>query len=253
MGRAKVTITGLATKEPKIKNDGTVDLLMTVDMETNVPKGLKSLGKSKCLVHIGSKAWKKIAMQVNNESFYIIQGEVKANVSSKNTPFMEVIAFSVLLKDDNKETKTAIPKNKIVEPQPKIAQEKEHNQSTQPNQDNSNKHNKLEIFNQWYTKEDITYLSHNDLVLTEDVHFQARNLSLGLALEKIRENNFTMNNVIAVRPIENQKYSLVMGIRGYALAKLLNITKVPVVIKDMSYKDFVKQYAKNPNGILSFE
>jgi len=204
-------------------------------------KGLKPLGESLCLVHFSPKTWRKISDEVNNESFFIIQGEAKATNSQKGTPFLEVIAFSVSLKE---ETEKKTKEDNIPIKEIKLIDKK-------PIQNSSDQGSSKEMFYKWYTSEDIIYLSNNDLVLTEDSHFQARNVSLGISLEKIREHNFTMNNVIAVRPIENNKYALVMGIRGYTLAKMLNIDKVPVVIKDMSYKDFVNKYAKNPNVILN--
>ena len=52
MGKAKITITGVASKPPKIRDDKTVDLLLKVDSSPSVPKGLKPLGQSICLITV---------------------------------------------------------------------------------------------------------------------------------------------------------------------------------------------------------
>jgi hypothetical protein len=111
LGKAKIPITGVATKKPKIKENGAIDLIFKVDMCTSVPKGLKPLGESICLVHFAPKTWKKISDKVNDESFFIIQGEAKATNSAKNTPFLEVIAFNVSLKEEENSPKEEKPRN----------------------------------------------------------------------------------------------------------------------------------------------
>ena len=253
MGKAKITVTGTASKPPKIKDGGVVDLLIKVDMSTAVPKGLKSLGASICLVHIGAKTWKKVASTVKDDSFYIIQGEIKANVSSKNIPFTEVVAFDISLKADavtketpkKKEPEKEIPKQ-IESTTKKEAQKQKTEIQNKPQTNNQQKPpkkkkpEKQSMFGEWYKPEEIKYISYNELILTEDTHLNAKDLQLNGVFKVVNEKK-AVKAPMAVRPI-NGKYSLVMGIKHYITVKIFEMDNIPVVIRDMTYDEFLAKY-----------
>jgi hypothetical protein len=282
LGKAKITITGTLTRAPKIRDNKTVDLMVNVDMSVTVPKGLKPLGKSICLVHVAPKTWKKVSDKVGENSFFIIQGEAKASVSQKKIPFIEVVALDIGIKEQNnklqkkeliesidKEEKKEIVESIDKEEKKEIVEsiDKEEKKETVESIDKEEKKETIEsknekskvtkskgkkkqalktgLFDDWYKEEDVQYVSYEDIILREEIHFETQHLRLNGILKKVKEHNNTIARPLAVRKQENGKYSLVMGIANFMAAKVLEINKVPIVLKDMTYDEFVKKYSKN--------
>jgi hypothetical protein len=258
LGKAKITVTGTPTKEPKIKQDGTVDLLIKVDMSNAVPKGLESLGASICLVHVGKKTWKKVSSVATKESFYIVQGEVKANVSKKNTPFMEIIAFDISLKEAMPPKETKKQEKKEVKQEKTPAEKKEEpkkivpkEQSKQDKPENKKNHKKsghyrkrktFAYISEWFKEDEIITVNTNDVVVDDPSHIEAYEIRFGKEfLAKVHEAKKIIKPV-AVRKTENDKYVLVMGFKIFISAKIFNIETIPVVIKDMTAKEFEDKY-----------
>jgi hypothetical protein len=257
VGKIKVTVTGTANKPPKIKKDGTIDLLLKVDMSQAVPKGLTSLGSSFCLIHIGSKTWKKVAENVKDDSFYIINGEAKASINNKNIPFFEIVAFDISIKseiskkvkkdekaiekpDESGETKHTKQKVKVEENenQSKIQSEIQSNQPKKKKKEKTVKQEKT--FCRWFEPEEVEYVSYKDIILTEKIHLQTKKMNLQGLLEDINDKRKSLTPM-AVRQMED-KYSLVMGMKYYLVAKALEVENVPIVIRDMTHEEFLKQY-----------
>jgi len=254
-----VTVTGMANKPPKIKEDNTIDLVLKVETSPSVPKGLKPLGASICLVHIGPKTWKKIATIVKDDSFYIIQGEAKASVSNKNTPFFEVVAFDISLKagvaatkeQTNKKTPEEVVKKQEeetvkkpkeeVKAEKKEAKEKQSVQKKQQPKKSQEKEEKKPMFCEWYKEEEIIFVSHKELVLTEEIHLTAKILQLNNVF-KIVNINKTIKAPMAIKPVGDGKYSLVMGLKHYVAVKVFGLEKVPAVIRNMTYDEFLEAY-----------
>jgi hypothetical protein len=117
MGKVKITITGNTEKSFKIRDNGVVDLLFKTTMSEVVPKGLKPLGDSFALVHVAPKTWEKVSSEVKPDSFFVIQGEAKANKNNKEMPFFEIIAFDIALKKNPKPTK---PQPQTIKPIQKV-------------------------------------------------------------------------------------------------------------------------------------
>ena len=259
MGKAKITVTGTSSKPPKKKDDGVVDLLIKVDMSQSVPKGLKSLGQSICLVHVGTKTWKKVEGIVKDDSFYIIQGELKACVSPKNVPYVEVVAFDISIKEDAvvkeqpKKEPEKKPEEKLKKENPKQiepVQKEVKTQEAQPPKEQSNtpkkkKNNfkgRMTKFVEWYKPEEIIYISYHELILTEDEHLKAKELWLNGVFKAVNEKK-EIRSPMAVRPI-NGKYALVMGMKHFIVAKIFEMDNVPVVVRDMSYDEFLEKYCE---------
>ncbi len=278
MGKLKITITGNTTKEPKINEDGTVDLIIKAEMSPHVPKGLKSLGASLCLVHVSKKTWKKVSDKATPDSFYIIQGEGKSRVNKKQIPFIEIIAFDISLKesDTKAEPKTetkAEPKTepkaepkaepiteakaepKIetkVEPktepnaEPKVESKTESKTDSKPKLKNSKKNGKSKkhkaMFDTWYEESDIKYVSYKDIVLLETTHLDMDSLNLHGVFHYVHKaQNKRINTPLAVRKIDD-KYALVMGVKNFMISKVFHIDEVPIVEKDMTHDEFINTY-----------
>jgi hypothetical protein len=91
---------------------------------------------------------------------------------------------------------------------------------------------------QWYTPEEIIMLDTASIVLTEDIHLNTQNVYFGINLKDVSKKG-EICGAIAVRPIDNGKYSLVIGAARYFAAKILDIPKMPAVITDMNREEFI--------------
>jgi ParB-like nuclease domain. len=274
VSKAKITITGSTDRKIKLNNDGTVDLIFKIPMSQQVPKGLKCMGESYYLIHVAPKTWKKVSADYKEDSFFIIQGECKASRTQSGTPIIEVVCFDIAIKEtsgsenkvsaktekatdpnsvDIQEVKDQTPKE--IQKQEPIADPKENSNRLEKPENKKEKY-KLEHKNcgeqviektKWYDPEEIIYIPTADVILTDPIHFTTNSLALH-GLLKAASITGTLNSPIAVKPIENGKYSLVMGIRVYAIAKMLNIEKVPAVLRDTTHKEFAEKL-----GIKTYE
>jgi hypothetical protein len=245
MAKSKITITGEPKKPPKVNEDGTIDLIFKTDMSEAVPKGLTSLGETNYIVHVGKKTWSKIADQATENSFYIINGEPKARITAKGVPFTEVICFDIAIKE------VAADKGKskeVVKEQPKEVKppevKKPIKQEPKPKKEQQRNRTGPNVPADWFKSEEVISINTNDLVLVEKEHLNLQKLDMHRILYRLQDKE--MNFVVAVRPLENGKYGLVMGIRGYVIAKLLNKETIRAVIKNCTYDEFIAEYAKEP-------
>lgn len=254
MARSKITITGEAKKPPKVNEDGTVDLIFKTEMSAAVPKGLTSLGETNYIVHVAKKTWAKIADKVTENSFYIINGEPKARVTAKGVPFTEVVCFDISLKEavDTKEQSKEKPAEKpkeVIKEQPKEDNppkiEQAEKQEQQLNSEKPKKEYKHGDYvpKGWYKPEEVIKINTNDLVLVEKEHLKTKNIALYGTLNRLKDQE-ELDAVLAVRPIENGKYALVMGIKGYIIAKLLNKPTVKAVIRNCTHEELMAEFAK---------
>lgn len=96
MAQAKITLTGIPEKEPKLQENGNIDLIFQVEPSTIVLKGLEPLKECPCLVHVAPKTWQKVADKWKHERKLLVQGEVKSSVNKKNS-FTFYISSAIIL------------------------------------------------------------------------------------------------------------------------------------------------------------
>jgi hypothetical protein len=249
MAKSKITITGEPKKPPKVNEDGTIDLIFKTEMSEAVPKGLTSLGETNYIVHVGKKTWSKVEDQVRENSFYIISGEPKARITTKGVPFTEVICFDIAIKEAEKPKEKAVELAKeIINEKPKEVKppevKKPVKQEPKPKEERPKKKYDRGQYvpSDWYKPEEVINIDTRDLILVEKTHLRLQRLDMNGVLYKL--NSQEVNFVVAVRPIENGKYALVMGIRGYIIAKLLNKETIRAVIRDCEYSELIAGYEK---------
>jgi hypothetical protein len=80
-------------------------------------------------------------------------------------------------------------------------------------------------------------INTDDIILKEDVHLKCKEINLRKKLSKYSETR-RVDLPIAVRPDENGKYVLVMGLTRYIIAKVLDISEIPCIITEMDYQEF---------------
>ncbi|MBA5850262.1 hypothetical protein H2684_02890 [Clostridium sp. cel8] len=104
------------------------------------------------------------------------------------------------------------------------------------------KSNKYKADFKWYIEgqHEIVYIDTNDIVITEESHLNCNSLYFSTLFRTAAESH-KISYPIAVRPLGNGKYSLVVGITRLITAKLFNIPRIPCVLTDLSHQEFIKK------------
>lgn len=206
MGNTVITITGIPEKEPKI-NKNFVELIFKNKMSDEISKELKPKStESIYLVVVSRKSWRTFCKEnEGNNGYYKIIGEPKASVNRKNIPFITVICRNIMMEN----TKEKIVANNVAND------------------------------NLWYKELKLEPIPVKDIIITERVHFETKVVfvkGLEFALKRGK------TNPVAVRSLDNGKYSLVIGIKYLVQAKLLSLQYIDAYITDLDHKSFIKKY-----------
>ena len=86
---------------------------------------------------------------------------------------------------------------------------------------------------------DVKDIKVSDLVLTEEEHFKGFNQGGFASLKR-----YTIRKPVIVRPLDNGKFSLVVGFRDYIIAKILNFETVPAIITDSTRQGIIEEALK---------
>ena len=86
---------------------------------------------------------------------------------------------------------------------------------------------------------EIVYIDTHDIIITEEIHLNCNSLNFGTLFRTAAESQ-EISYPIAVKPLGNGKYALVVGITRLITAKLFDIPRVPCVITDFSNEEFLK-------------
>ena len=221
MVKSKILIKGTLDREPKINEDGSVDLILTNVIEDHAPKQLRGKGDSIFLVRLSKSTWKHHRRRIGKENAeFSVLGGVKASVNKKGIPFVYVQADNVLVKNDS----------------PKIdASVKDINQKI-------NKIKKQVV--PWFVNladEDFIELAPYDVLLVEEDHLEADFKWLDFKeLNKRTELN------VAVRKLENGKYALVSGIKNFIAGKVFN-KNYRAYITNLRREEFVIKFEIKDN------
>lgn len=104
MSKANIKITGIPQRIPQIPPEGDVVLIFkTIQAESaeNNQPAFESFIK----VLVKKNLWKTVAKEIEETTYYIIEGVPKASLNNKNTPFISVLCSSIRvvngLKKDN--------------------------------------------------------------------------------------------------------------------------------------------------------
>lgn len=260
MAKAKITITGEVEKF-KVNEDGTVHVVIKADTSKGVPSGLKELGSSTYSISVSQKMWKKVSDKLQGNKI-LFTGEPKAAVTVKGAPFILVNCFDISaieqkVKEDQSEPKKTEPsktvqvETKPVQPEPKKTEppkpvqpvkndvpEKKPVPAKEPAKPKyANNDPDTEALNYWRKNHtDVKQIKVADLVLTEEEHYKGFTQG-GLTFFK----KYTIKKPLIVHPIDNGKYSLVIGFKDYIMAKILNFETVPALIADYDRKGIIQE------------
>lgn len=254
MAKAKITITGEVEKF-KVNEDGTVQVVIKADTSKAVPTGLKELGSSTYSITVSKKMWKKVSDKLEGNKI-LFTGEPKAAVTAKGAAFTLVNCFDISVieqkvKESQSETKKDVsPKpvqaeTKQVHPEPKKAEQpkivvpeiKPAPAKAPIKPKYANDDPDTEALNHWRKNHiEVTHIKVSDLVLTEEEHYRGFTQG-GLTFFK----KYTIRKPLIVHPLDNGKYSLVIGFKDYIMAKILNFETVPVLIADYDRKGIIQE------------
>ncbi|HEY8803553.1 MAG TPA: ParB N-terminal domain-containing protein [Clostridium sp.] len=247
MAKAKITIIGEIEKF-KVQGDGTVNIIIKADTSAAVPNGLKELGASTYNITVSKKMWKKVLDKLQGNRI-MFTGEPKAAVTVKGVPFTLVNCFDISVieqkvKDNQTEPKKDVPP-KPVQPLKNEAQEMKHLNTKTDSPGTPTKSKKLQVddpdtkaLRHWRKNhKDVQDVKVADLVLTEEEHLKGFNTSNFMSFNSLRRQG----KPIIVRPLDNGKFSLVVGYRTYIIAKILNFETIPAIITDSTRQCIIEE------------
>ena len=173
---------------------------------------------------------------MKDDSFYIIQGETKASKTKSGTPLIEVVCFDISIKDTEsknviKNNADKVDDNKDID---NFTPEPVKNNEVAPSIEEKKEYKPIK----WYSPDEIIYIPSKDVFLTVSLHLNTRHVKFGELLKKVSAKG-DMDVPIAVKPLDNGKYTLVMGIKQYTVAKMLNFEMIPAVIRTQSHDELV--------------
>lgn len=195
-------IIGKIEKEPKIEGSK-VYLTLHTDIDN------RDKSESVLYVELTQNQWGKVKHKYLN-SEVIITGQIQARKTKNGIPLIFVKANNITL---SKSTSKKITIQEV-ENRPKV----------------SNPPKKAWFKN--FEENQFIEIDVNSVELVEKDH-----LTGTIPYNLI--NGF--KSPIAIRPLENNKYALVAGVRGYFSAKLMN-TSIKAYITDLTHKEFVEKY-----------
>lgn len=206
MNNATIKISGKTTREPREINNS-IELYFKIPMSEKMPKGLKNLGKTSYKVIVTKKMWNKIEKEkINENTLYLIKGEVKAFASSDCKPYIIVNCTNIEVKESEKDNSKCITKE-------------------------------LKKDNNWRNKineEEVVEIDLKDI----DIESSKHKYSIIEIGDKIG-----INSIIAVSKKENGRYSLIAGFKAFASAMIYRSDKpIKAYIYNGDRDEFKKEF-----------
>jgi hypothetical protein len=226
MINSRIVITGSLDREPKIREDGTVDLILTNTIDEYARKDMQDKGNSIILVKLSKVQWKskKKSLLKPNKEIKVI-GHVKALVNKKGTPFIYVSPQSIEIYEA-----------------PEVKDIKEINKKFKGISNQINIVNKTYIpWRKAVDKSEFIELDPAKVILEDEDHVNAQFNWLDLKNGRSRKD-FT----VAVRKIDEDKYALVSGIARYIIAKVFN-ENLSAYVTDLTREEFAREFEIKEN------
>lgn len=195
MAKASIKIVDKTIKEPKIVGD-VVELVFKIEMNKSLPKGLECLGSSMYKVLVAKKQWNKLVRNnvVTSDSEFIVEGQPKALVSKKGTPFTFINCTNIQIK-------------------PTKEKEVKNEKKLEPIADNNQKKRIIPWFNM-VKKDDFIDIDISSVDIDLEEH-KFGYLPIGDNVSKQK---------IAVIKKEDGRYTLLAGFKQFANAKIFGKT-----------------------------
>jgi len=245
MAKAKITITG-EIKKFKVNEDGNINIILKADTSKVVPNGLKELGPSTYSITVNQKMWKKVSDKLQGNKI-LFTGEPKAAVTVKGVPFILVNCFDISVIEQKVKENQSDPKkveqlkpvqplqNQVQEIKPMDTMTNSPGMLTKAKK--TKKDHEDEAFVYWKKKNTVVLdIKVTDLVLTEEEHLKGFR-----AIGFINFKKHNRKRTIIVRPLDNDKFSLVAGFMPYLISKTLNIETVPAILTHFTRRGLIEE------------
>lgn len=89
----------------------------------------------------------------------------------------------------------------------------------------------------WWKEDQVVEIDTNNILIIEDIHMDAKNINYFGMLRNIQD--YKDLTPIVIRPIEENKYALVMGMKIFTAAKIMNRNKIKAVIVEKYHKEMM--------------
>jgi hypothetical protein len=229
MVNSRITLFGKIDKDPKVNEDGTIDLIVTNEIEEDAKKDIKKLGKSIFLIRLTNKQAETYIKKLKKDNIYLeARGYVKSMVNKKGAPYIYISPDSINYFDEEKE------KKKLLNKKPKI-----NNIKTKVNEPEINKKSGYVDWRQFFEPSDFVTIHSSKIKIVDEEHLNAKLTYVNLEMARNTEKKIS----IAVRPLENGEYALVSGIRKFIAAKVLE-KSVDCYITDLNSEEFKEKFCK---------
>jgi len=243
MAKAKISLTFEIPKTVRFNEDGTVSMIVKCGASGTTPKGLKPLGESIFNINIGPRQWKKVSADITENTKLFINGGIKGSVNPKGIPFITVNCLDIgIIKDRNTDTQSesaTIPES--LDSKKKEVKQKPEDKPKVPVKVKSNAEIKIETqaLRRFRLSHEAKLLPLKEVILTSYVHLSSVKFQFNLGdLEWARKKI----KPIIVRPIGEDKYTLVSGLNEFAAAKLLDIENIEAFITDLTYEELIEKW-----------
>jgi len=207
MNSTVIKIIGYPYKEPKINDDGSVEMLFRQNYPTE--------GDSKEIiiyVSIKSHIWETILPYLKDDSLFVINGIPNAKTTKKGVPFIHVVCSNAFI---------------IKNTQKQLERQHTINNPTVHWSTTLDSHNFIDV-------------PTDDILLLETCHTYGKMLDIS-ELHKVSKTKI-VTIPVAVKAIGNNKYSLVSGFKAFTLAKICNVRSLRAYVTDLSKENFDKKF-----------
>lgn len=237
MNKSIISLTGKPFKAPKIKEDGVVELLFKVEMSSNLPSGLKSLGSTNYIVYISPKQYDKLG-KVTTDTLLNIEGEIKATTTTKGLAVVLVNTLACkIIPNDNPLAEGLV---QVLLTPTLNTDTKQH-----PSKKSYTEIESTLVSKRWFELPELQghFVTVNsskiDIINPEHTHPKA------LSAIKLNRNLKTNNLHVVIAPYENQRnekrYKLLVGMNAIMNAQIFK-KSVTAFIFDGTKKEFEEKY-----------
>lgn len=211
-----IILRGKINKEPRFNEDGTVDLVLT-------NRKTKKMGVSNFVIRLTEEQYKsQVQPRIQSDTEICFQGLVKAAVTKKGIPYILVSCSNILT---SKADKSSIDKE-VEMSKPKRQKE------------NTFKEKSRQSKNKWYKmveEDEFINIEVSKIKLVDPIHMKLCNLNINLLGNDI-------NKPVAVRENEEGIYELIVGVKSYIKAKILDIGMIKAYKTDLGREDFIREF-----------
>lgn len=221
MVNSRITVVGKLDREIKVNEDGTVDLIVTNELEGNARKDIREFGNSIFLIRLTKSQVDRNIENLKIDNLTIeVRGYVKSKVNKKGVPYIYISPEYIVFHEDIEDKQQFMREITSIKKQKSIVDTMRYSQ----------------LQSDWRIHvniKELVEIDSADIKIVEEDHLCTKLTWLDLDTAKDIEKNF----IVAVRPLQDGTYALVSGIGRFIVAKVLE-KKLNCYITDLTTQAF---------------